>query len=121
MPAAESGDDVPETGQDAVYEDAALENALSEQAEQDTYREDESAEQTDLQEEQEGPFGSSEVYYEILAEKEEDLSEEERKAFLAGFGFEDSEPFYVHTEEDGYPFMELYFDEEREIGWYPHS
>ena len=27
-----------------------------------------------------------------------------------------AEPFYVHTEEDGYPVMELNFDEEREIG-----
>ena len=61
-------------------------------------------------------FNSQGVYIQLLAEGEEELSESDRAEFLAAFGFEDSEPFYVHTEEDGYPFMELYFDEEREIG-----
>lgn len=61
-------------------------------------------------------FNSQGVYIQMLAEGDDDLSESERAEFLAAFGFEDSEPFYVHTEEDGYPFMELYYDEEREIG-----
>lgn len=61
-------------------------------------------------------FNSQGVYIEMLAEGDDDLSESEREEFLAVFGFEDSEPFYVHTGEDGYPFMELYYDEEREIG-----
>lgn len=61
-------------------------------------------------------FNSQGVYIQLLAEGDEELSETDRAEFLAAFGFGDSEPFYVHTEEDGYPFMELYFDEEREIG-----
>ena len=61
-------------------------------------------------------FNSQGVYIQLLAEGDEKLSESERAEFLNTFGFSDSECFYVHTEEDGYPFMELYFDEEREIG-----
>lgn len=61
-------------------------------------------------------FNSQGVCIQILAERDEKLSESERTEFLTAFGFIGSEQFYVHTEEDDYPFMELYYDEEREIG-----
>ena len=92
---------LPETEQTIPQEDA-----LAESTEETIPQEDES---TKL-------FNSQGVYIQILAEGEEELSEEDRAEFLAAFGFEDSEPFYVHTEHDVYPFMELYFDEERGIG-----
>ena len=92
---------LPETEQTVPQEDA-----LAESTEETVSQGDESIEL----------FNSQGVYIQILAEGDEDLSEEDRAEFLAAFGFEDSEPFYVHTEEDGYPFMKLYYDEEREIG-----
>ena len=82
------------------------EDILAESPEETIPQEDESIEL----------FNSQGVYIQLLAEGDEDLSESDRAEFLAAFGFEDSEPFYVHTEEEGYPFMEFYFDEEREIG-----
>ena len=92
---------VPETEQDISKEDI-----LAETTEEDILQEKNFIEL----------FDSHRPYIQLLAEGEEDLSEADRAEFLAAFGFENSEPFYVHTEEDGYPFMELYFDEEREIG-----
>ena len=96
-----------ENGEATDTEDAEAESEEADRSEEeDTGTEDEV---TEL-------FNSQGVYIQLLAEGDEELSETDRAEFLAAFGFEDSEPFYVHTEEDGYPFMELYFDEEREIG-----
>lgn len=83
-----------------------------------TRAEDEETENTEIEDAvtQNDLFNSQGVYIQLLAEGDEELSETDREEFLATFGFEGSEPFYVHTEEDGYPFMELYFDEEHEIG-----
>ncbi|MCH5263975.1 MAG: hypothetical protein J1F42_13780, partial [Lachnospiraceae bacterium] len=83
-----------------------------------TKAEDEETENTEIEDAvtQNDLFNSQGVYIQLLAEGDEELSETDREEFLATFGFEGSEPFYVHTEEDGYPFMELYFDEEHEIG-----
>ena len=92
---------VPETERDIPDEDI-----LAESPEETIPQEDESIEL----------FNSQGIYIQLLAEGDEELSESDRAEFLAAFGFEDSEPFYVHTEEEGYPFMELYFDEEHEVG-----
>ena len=107
--------DVPETEQNALKEDI-----LEEAAEQSVLQEDAFTDATyqDIPQEDDSIelFNSQGVYIQLLAEGDEELSETDRAEFLAAFGFEGSDPFYVHTEEDGYPFMELYFDEEREIG-----
>lgn len=70
----------------------------------------------DMETEPEELFDSQGVFIQLLAEGDESLSEAERTAFLEQFGFGESTPFYIHTTEDGYPLMELYYDEEREIG-----
>ena len=61
-------------------------------------------------------FGSKGVYWQDLADNGEAINAEDKLDFLEMFGFGDGVPFYVHTEEDGYALMELYYDEEREIG-----
>ena len=94
------------SGVSETEQDIPEENVLEESPEETMPQEDDSIEL----------FNSQGVCIQLLAEGEEKLSESDRAEFLAAFGFEDSEPYYVHTEEDGYPFMELYFDEEREVG-----
>ena len=61
-------------------------------------------------------FGSRGVYWQDLADNGEAINGEDKTNFLEMFGFGDSEPFYVHTEEDGYALVELYYDEERDLG-----
>ena len=61
-------------------------------------------------------FGSKGAYLQELADNGEAINEMDKADFLEMFGFGDSEPFYVHTEEDGYALVELYYDEEREVG-----
>lgn len=97
--------------EDPETEIVEKEDTETEREEEDISEEDEAAEEEAVE-----LFNSQGVYIQILAEDDEKLSESERAEFLAAFGFSDSEQFYVHTEEDDYPFMELYFDEEREIG-----
>ncbi|MCH5341406.1 MAG: hypothetical protein J1E01_08055 [Acetatifactor sp.] len=65
---------------------------------------------------QEDIFNFKGVFLQILAENGEALSEEVKSEFLEMFGFQDDMPFYVHTGEDGYSIVELYYDEEREVG-----
>lgn len=61
-------------------------------------------------------FGSKRFYLQILAENDEALSDVARAEFLEMFGFQDKMPFYVHTGEDDYSIVELFYDEEREMG-----
>ena len=61
-------------------------------------------------------INSQGAFRQILAKNGEALSEEAKLEFLKMFDFQDDLPFYIHTEEDGYALMELYYDEERKIG-----
>ena len=101
-----------------IVEKEDTETRIAKKADTETGSEEEDISEEDEVTEEEAAelFNSQGVCIQILAEGDEKLSESERAKFLAAFGFSDSEPFYVHDEEDGYPFMELYFDEERGIG-----
>ena len=61
-------------------------------------------------------LGSKGFYLQILAENDEALSDAAKVEFLEMLGFQDNLPFYVHSGEDGYSIVELYYDEEREMG-----
>ena len=95
-----------------IVEKEDTETRIAEKADAETGSEEDEV----TEEEAAELFNSQGVCIQILSEGDEKLSESERAKFLAAFGFSDSEQFYVHDEEDGYPFMELYFDEERGIG-----